>query len=75
MSLRLMRLCFSLFLATLTPHVVLHICDMPDVYLELLRYVATPGPLLHRREETGFLGTGFRVTCPSLAGVQGHVAT
>jgi hypothetical protein len=74
MSLRLMRFCFSLFLATLTPHVVLHVCDVPEVYLELLRCVSTPGPLFCRREGTSYLGTGFKETCSFFAGVQGRIA-
>jgi hypothetical protein len=74
MSLRLMRFYFSLFLITLTPHVVLHVRDVPETYLELLRGVSTPGPLLRRRKGTGYPGAGFRETCPFFAGVQGRVA-
>jgi hypothetical protein len=65
---------FSLLLATLTPHVVLHVYVMPEACLELLRCVSPPGPLFRRRKGTGHLGTGFWEMCSFFARVQGCVA-
>jgi hypothetical protein len=56
------------------PHVVLHVRDVPEIYFLLLHCVSAPGPLLRRREGTGYPGTGFKETCSSFAGVQGCVA-
>jgi hypothetical protein len=74
MSLRLMRFCFSLVSYFANPHVVPYSHDVPEAYFELLRCVSAPGPLIHRREGTGFLESGFMETCLSFAGVQSCVA-